>query len=675
MLIQDKYLYYPQVIPCFLTRLTKSTAISNVTIQYFLLSLLLAYGRSICVVIANNAPNNRQISKTVPEKNKNIPMSVHYDDELNSRDVINVDERFIEYYGKYSVAILRPCVTKKCKVKVEAVANNKSDKKTANIGIENNNKTIEYSEISDYGTNDGYPNEKNITAGGDIDYDGFTEMASKPDKSNLKSDLKNILGIFLTRIRDRWNIKPGHSSENRDLNEATEAKNTDIPSSNDLDDNFPVKKDNYNRTGDVNKQLKQTLFCYWRPEAAVDKIIEKLFKKIVANLKITKLYKLSYQTNSCSSINQYLFRKKQNSNLYDYIFSENLNNFDFVVTSNLRAISKNRVRLQLMLWDILEERFIDGKFYEFETVENDATIASLANAISDFIFKITTGEKSGIFDSKIAYVAENSDGDRRNKQIAIMNFDGSENRKITDGSNIKLTPVFSRHSNEEIFYLEYLEEGPFIRKRNLKSGETTTIAAGQVMTSAATVNPDIRNNQVIVAGTETGSATNLYLFDLKKKINTKLTNNGGINTAATFSPDGNSIVYVSDRNGKRQLYRKNLKTGREIVISRGKNIYDKPSWSPDGRLISFVKIANGKFYLGLMTPDGASERYVAKAFLIEGVRWSPNSRYLLYAKQLEAAGVNAVSKIYIVDILTGNEYELNTPKNEGASDPDWIMNF
>ena len=76
-----------------------------------------------------------------------------------------------------------------------------------------------------------------------------------------------------------------------------------------------------------------------------------------------------------------------------------------------------------------------------------------------------------------------------------------------------------------------------------------------------------------------------------------------------------------------------------------------------------------------MTPDGNSERYIMLDYLIEGVKWSPNSRYLIYTKQKDAFGQNSIPKIYIIDILTGNEYKINTPEGEGASDPDWIMNF
>ena len=79
--------------------------------------------------------------------------------------------------------------------------------------------------------------------------------------------------------------------------------------------------------------------------------------------------------------------------------------------------------------------------------------------------------------------------------------------------------------------------------------------------------------------------------------------------------------------------------------------------------------------MGIMTTEGEGERFLTSDFLIEGVRWSPNSRYLIYTKQSDVFGGNSIPRIYIMDILTKNEFRLNTPEEEGASDPDWITNM
>ena len=403
-------------------------------------------------------------------------------------------------------------------------------------------------------------------------------------------------------------------------------------------------------------------------------VLSNIYRKISSNLKITKLYDINLDKNSCIDINKYIIKSKK-CNISNYILSDNLNNFDFIVSILVFDMGNEKIKLQVMIWDILEERFVDGHYYILNYGKENNNSYRIANLISDFIFVTTTKENCGIFDSKIAYVSETGGVLNRNKQISIINFDGTNNVKITNSRNLKLTPAFSRNKNDEIFYLEYLKEGPFVIKHNLKTNNLSKISSGQIMTSAASVNPDKNSNQIIIAGTNDSANTNLYLFDFKRMVNKKLTDSESINTSASFSPDGKKIVYVSDRSGVRKLYVKDLEENIEKLISRGNGIYDKPSWSPDGRLISFIKIANGQFYLGLMTPEGDSERYIMSDYLIEGVKWSPNSRYLIYTKQKDVFGQKSIPRIYIIDILTGNEYKLKTPENEGASDPDWIMNF
>ena len=80
----------------------------------------------------------------------------------------------------------------------------------------------------------------------------------------------------------------------------------------------------------------------------------------------------------------------------------------------------------------------------------------------------------------------------------------------------------------------------------------------------------------------------------------------------------------------------------------------------------------GEFSIGLMTPSGESERSIMSAYLVEGVKWSPNGRYLIYSKQNSAFGKASIPGIYTIDILTGIEHKLPTPENQGAIDPDWI---
>ena len=69
---------------------------------------------------------------------------------------------------------------------------------------------------------------------------------------------------------------------------------------------------------------------------------------------------------------------------------------------------------------------------------------------------------------------------------------------------------------------------------------------------------------------------------------------------AAFSPDGNSIVFESDRGGTQQLYVMPASGGEARRISFGRGRYATPVWSPRSDMIAFTKIDGGRFHIGVM---------------------------------------------------------------------------
>lgn len=77
----------------------------------------------------------------------------------------------------------------------------------------------------------------------------------------------------------------------------------------------------------------------------------------------------------------------------------------------------------------------------------------------------------------------------------------------------------------------------------------------------------------------------IFMADLNGKIVKQLTNAKGYDAEATLSPDGNSMIYTSDKDGDIDLYIMNLKTGKEKRVTNTLG-YDGGAWfSPDGKKI------------------------------------------------------------------------------------------
>lgn len=93
---------------------------------------------------------------------------------------------------------------------------------------------------------------------------------------------------------------------------------------------------------------------------------------------------------------------------------------------------------------------------------------------------------------------------------------------------------------------------------------------------------------------------NLYLYDLSLQKMTPLTENQGNNTSPAWSPDGERLCFVSDRNGVYNLYVMDLDTSLVFPITNVLSGCFAPSWSKDGEKIAFSAFQKGGWDIFLL---------------------------------------------------------------------------
>ena len=347
-------------------------------------------------------------------------------------------------------------------------------------------------------------------------------------------------------------------------------------------------------------------------------------------------------------------------------------NASLLVNGEVKKLESGKLKISFILWDTLLEKQLVGEI--IEVPENLWRRA--AHKIADKIYEKITGD-AGYFDTKIVYVSESSSLPKI-KRIALMDYDGANNKYLTNGTSLVLTPRFAR-SADKIFYVSYAtKRRALIYEKDLKTGKESIVSDFAGISFAPRFSPDGRKAVMSIA--KNGS-THIYEIDLATKQLHKLTDGFGINTSPSYSPDGKKIVYNSDRNGVPQLYIMNSDGSNVKRISFGGGSYAAPSWSPRGDYIAFTKITRGAdgsktFNIGIMKAypqdDENSERIITSGYLVESPCWSPNGRVIMFAKgwpsRAKAPGKN---KIFAIDLTGHNEREIITP--EDASDPEWSM--
>jgi TolB protein len=331
-------------------------------------------------------------------------------------------------------------------------------------------------------------------------------------------------------------------------------------------------------------------------------------------------------------------------------------NAQALVTGSVQPQGDGRLRVEFRLWDVYAEQQLAG----FAYTTTRANWRRIAHIIADEIYKRITGE-DGYFDTRIVYIAESGPTQKRIKRLAIMDQDGANNRYLSDGQSLVLTPRFSP-SAQEITYLSYAQGTPRVYLFNIDTGQQESIGDFPGMSFAPRFSPD--GNRLVLSRSESGS-TNIFVLDLRTRRMTRLTDGNSINTTPSFSPDASKIVFNSDRGGSQQLYVMGAEGGEGKRISFGSGKYGTPVWSPRGDLIAFTKIEGGSFYIGVMRPDGSGERLLTQDFLVEGPTWAPNGRVLMYFRE----GRGGAPRLFSIDLTGSNQREVKTPGD--ASDPAW----
>ncbi|HSU84757.1 MAG TPA: PDZ domain-containing protein [Thermoanaerobaculia bacterium] len=147
-----------------------------------------------------------------------------------------------------------------------------------------------------------------------------------------------------------------------------------------------------------------------------------------------------------------------------------------------------------------------------------------------------------------------------------------------------------------------------------------------------------------------------------------LTQSQGVReVSATWSPDGRSVAYLSDRTGEYEVWvRPADGSGEERRVTTDGDVWRFPlSWSPDSKKLAFgdqnrrlrwVDVASGK-----VTDADRSTRGT-----IQDYKWSPDSRYLAYTKN----GANQFPSIWIYSLDDGKARQL-TSDLTADGEPTW----
>lgn len=159
----------------------------------------------------------------------------------------------------------------------------------------------------------------------------------------------------------------------------------------------------------------------------------------------------------------------------------------------------------------------------------------------------------------------------------------------------------------------------------------------------------------------------VYLMNADGSGQTNLTNSAGIDQSPAWSPDGSKILFVSERDGNSEIYVINADgSGLKNLTNRSSNDIS-PAWSPDGTKIVFVANENGKADIYVMNVDGSGQINLTNTPTANDLtpKWSPDGSQIVFVTNRDG---NA--EIYMMNADGSEQTNLTNHPSEDTN-PIW----
>jgi TolB protein len=278
--------------------------------------------------------------------------------------------------------------------------------------------------------------------------------------------------------------------------------------------------------------------------------------------------------------------------------------------------------LDASLYDVPGEKQIFGNRYQHPA----ASYPRLVHALTEDILKALTGEH-GLFFSRLAMICRTPPrrGRPAAKEVFVVGADGNGFMQLTADHTITLSPGWSPDGK----YLTYTQfevilgrkRGTVLKRHNVSNGERTVLSAKEGMNSGASWSP---NGKKIAMTLSITGRPELYLVGsdgngspepLSRSIQWRRVAGEGFQPSLatllfdvepSWNPIGDRIVFSSARTGHPMIYIVDVATRVATQLTFAGQYNATPAWSSRGDKIVFAaqRTGEGNFDLYLIDADG-----------------------------------------------------------------------
>ncbi|MGO2386605.1 MAG: Xaa-Pro aminopeptidase [Psychrobacter sp.] len=269
----------------------------------------------------------------------------------------------------------------------------------------------------------------------------------------------------------------------------------------------------------------------------------------------------------------------------------------------------------------------------------------------------------------IAYIEEQGVGTAKVSTLYSIRPDGSDRQLIDQLNGYIYAPAWSADGQLLAYSKQAPREHPKIYIYDRSSDTRNLVVNAEGSNMSASFSPD---GQDLLYSSTVGGNADIYKMRLSDGNIQQLTTLPSTEVQPSYAADGQSFVYTSDkvRAGRPRIYRYDFATGNATPVSTNGYVAS-PQLSLDGERMAYL---NGR-KAAIMTLTTGQVVNLAETGLDEPARLSPSGNYAVYpTRRLSVDGQVAgqSSSSLVIHSLSGNtSYAISGQNGEVVRSPIW----
>ncbi len=312
-------------------------------------------------------------------------------------------------------------------------------------------------------------------------------------------------------------------------------------------------------------------------------------------------------------------------------------NVDLFLNLHIEMTNSEDIIVNMKLYDVNQDEIVLYKSYSSSSKQK---YPFLSHKISIEVNKYLNAPTIEWMDKLVIFSRYK---DAKESEIVISDYTLTYQKVVVKGG-LNIFPKWTNSNQESFYYTSYSGFKPILKKQNLYNQNIENIHSSNGMIVCSDISA---KDSKIILTMAPNDQPDIYIYDYKTKIKTRLTKYKGIDVGGSFVEDDTKVVFVSDRLKYPNIFAKTIgQKGVERLVYHGKNnsqcttfddyvVYSSretdnefgrnsfnlylistqsdfvrrltttgrnqfPKFSKDGDSILFIKSYKGKSYLGII---------------------------------------------------------------------------